>query len=115
MSASPHQQVDPDTAVTCAVVSAVLTTRQSASAGRHDGSLTEDQSRAILATIPLTIPLALGAPGADLNEQVSALLASATTSPDAPLETPEALRALGEIRRACEANTTPIIVMADGG
>jgi hypothetical protein len=114
-SAPAHSQPDASVAVTCAVVSIVLTTRQHAGAGLAQGSLTADQSRAILDTIPSIIRVALGAPGAKLNDQVSALLASATETPEANLETPEAARALSEIGAACEANETPIGTMGEGG
>lgn len=114
-SASAPSQPDASVAVTCAVVSVVLTTRQHAGAGLVQGSLTADQARAILDTIPSIIRVALGAPGAKLNDQVSALLTSATETPESNLETPEAARALSEISTACDANETPIGTMGEGG
>lgn len=114
-STSVQSQPDADVAVTCAVISVVLTTRHNVDSGTATGSLTADESRAILDTIPSTLRVALAAPGAKLNGQVSVLLSSATMTADVNRPAPEAGKALSEIAAACNKNKTPIAVMGEGG
>lgn len=114
-STSSPAQPDTNVAVTCAIVSVVFSTMQHAVTGRAQGTLTVGEARAILDTIPSILRVALAAPGAKLNEQVSALLAAATKSPEANLQTPEAIQALSEINNACEDNATQVVIMGEGG
>lgn len=83
--------------------------------GLAQGTLTADQSKAILDTMPTLIRAAIGPPGSKLGEQVSTLYKTATQHPEANLETPEATQALSQIMRECNANGTPAVVMGEGG